>query len=78
MDKQMYENSNGQLADGLTVDCQGGDGNAAVHQPPEASYTGKLIYLWDTWEMTKALVAVAALDASLLRPLFAALLLSFR
>ncbi len=71
---QPTEHSNGQLADGSIVDCRGGDGNAAVHQPPEASYTGKLLYLWDTWEMTKALAAIAALDASLLRPLFAPLL----
>jgi len=70
----MSESPNGQPAEGAIVDCRGGDGNAAVHQPPEASYAGKLIYLWDTWEMTKALAAIAALNASLLRPLFAPLL----
>ena len=70
----MTQDSSGRPADGSIVDCQGGDGNAAVAQPPAASYTGKLLYLWDTWEMTKALAAIAALDASLLRPLFAPLL----
>ena len=70
----MSEPPNGPLADGSIVGCQGGDGNAVVHQPREVSYTGKLIYLWDAWEKAKALAAIAALDAPLLRPLLAPLL----
>ncbi len=71
---QPTEHSNGQLADELIAHCRGDDGNAMGYFVGEESYTGKLDYLWDTWEMTKALVAIAAWDASLLRPLFAPLL----
>jgi len=70
----MSESPNGQLADGWIIHGRGGRRDRHGAPPLEVSYPGKLNYLGATWEMSKALVAIAALDGPLLRPLFLPLL----